>query len=226
MSGCQKLAVDTQPIWHPFVFNPNLHITSLVDHGYRCMDMPCGQPQFVKTVGDTMIQYDLSSIDCGKDEANTIGGFLLNADELEEVELRKPDSVFDAYFYLSDSLRHFQVVNSWKERTDANPYYPFIRKEVVDCYQGINFRVYTILLNKVDSMAIIEFVEKHDARMTKYQNWNSKAGGSFMVRHIPSGLYFDCELRKNDYYTWRNEVNWELSIVSEISYLDHKRPGD
>jgi hypothetical protein len=222
-----KPKIDTSPPWHPFELNSNIDLKSLVEEGYRCYSTPCGQAQFIKIVGDTMIQYDVSSIDCNTYE----GRYDPSIYELEYEEIiqdtissSNSDASSKSETVLTDSANHFSGLEIWKERHKKNPYYPYDIEEVEDCYQGIDWRVFQISMNNIDSIRIVDYIRKKGGFViTEYQNWNSSAGGDFLVYHDNTDLYFRCSISKDEYYTLDSTKNWTFTIVRSIPHLDQQR---
>ena len=209
-----KPDVNHTPIWHPFKLNSNITLEALVMDGYRCFGTPCGQPQFFKTIGDTTIQYDVGQINCdldgGHDNYQLIGYGLGELDPSIEVKNQNSETYRDTL--LSDSEIHDQEVEMWKDRHAINPYFPYDINEVRDCYQGINWRIYTIKLQGIDSLAIVDFVKRNGGYFSAFEDWNAKDGGSFLVNHYKSDLFFICFISPK-----------EFSIIRSIPHLDQSR---
>ena len=159
------------PPWHPFKIDSELTINSLVESGYRCESIPCGQPQFVLRKGDTLIQYDVSSV-------------MTN---------------YPIGFYPYDT---------------TNAFFPF-GKYCLEVYlQGLNWSIYKINFDKLDSLEIVNFIESNGGNIDQLSSWNTKEGGKILVYYPPSKQYFYCNLDQlKKYDTGTNENHWNLSIV-------------
>jgi hypothetical protein len=219
--------IETTPFWHPFKLNSNISLEALVRNGYRCFSSPCGQPQFIKTIGDTMVQYDVSSIDCKTYE----GHFDITALDLENQEIvldtNKVNGLSSADVNIipqTDSALHFNTMDIWKELHTYNPYYPYEYEQIKDCYQGIKWRIFQISMKSIDSLWVENYiVSKGGYIVSDFQNWNAVDGGSFLVYYNETDLYFRCSISKDEYYTWDNEKNWNFTIIRTIPHLDQQR---
>jgi len=220
-----KPQVDRTPPWHPFELNSNINLKSLVEEGYRCFAIPCGQAQFIKTIGDTMIQYDVSSIDCNTYEGNYDPSlFELEELNLDTTLLIEEDTLTKSEIILSDSAYYFADLEFWKKIHKENPYYPYEIDEIEDCYQGINWRIFQFYMKDIDSSWVVNYIKNNGGHIIEnYQNWNSSDGGEFLVYHNDSDLYFRCWINKNESFTWDDTKNWDFTIVRTIPHLDQQR---
>ncbi|MFK7758240.1 MAG: hypothetical protein AB8B53_15020 [Flavobacteriales bacterium] len=189
------------PPWHPFELNSNLTLESLVEDGYRFSSMPCGQVQYVKQLGDTTIQYEVT-IDCND--------YSEAPDQTKESKFTQPKGFAD---YRGDL--------TWEQALKANPYYPWDLAKIKDCYERVHWRIFSLNLGQsIDSLLILNYVKKYGAYMdSSMENWNSKEGGSFMAFHTDSELYFKCSIIFTDYEY--KEPSWQFQIVTKIPHLSH-----
>lgn len=198
--------VDRTPPWHPFELNSELTLESIVEDGYRFVAMPCGQVQYLKQVGDTSIQYEVE-VDCNKYVKKFRAEPEFNGEDIPE------DTA-------TDSSKKAQGI---EEVVAENKYYPWYPEEIKGCYQNINWRVFTISLGpKIDTLALRKYIEQNGGYiMESTENWNSPKGGSFMVHHFESKLYFHCTVRNENIHQ-SEEVNWQFRITRHIPHLDQK----
>ncbi|MGB1042153.1 MAG: hypothetical protein ACPGU6_02070 [Tenacibaculum sp.] len=199
--------IDRKPPWHPFKLNSNLTLKSIVKDGYRFDSSPCGQVQYIKQIADTIIQYEVG-IDC-KDYKGKHTPNMFPIDESEdEIESEKENN--------SKTKTLEQIIAK-------NKYHPWNIKDIKNCYQKINWRVYTIDLGKkIDSLSIKNFINNKGGTIIHLEKkWNTKKGGDFMVLHRDSNLYFHCSIDKKNYDGFKRE-NWCFQIIRTIPFLDQK----
>ncbi|WP_299137019.1 hypothetical protein [uncultured Tenacibaculum sp.] len=203
----KKDKIDRIPPWHPFKLNSNLNLKSIVENGYKFDSSPCGQVQYTKQIADTIIQYEVG-IDCNDykgqyDYSSTLG---IDIEEEDENSQNSKEVI--------TSKENFKTI---EEMISENKYYPWNIKEINNCFQQIKWRVFTIKLGKkIDSLSLKKFIYRKGGRVINLTKvWNSKNGGSFMVYHTESNLYFLCSL------SYR-EDNWEFKIIRTIPFLDQK----
>lgn len=189
--------IDRKPPWQPFELNPNLTLKSLVDEGYKFAGMPCRQVQYIKEIGDTIIQYEME-VDCNNYSRNFRG---LNI-WLEE-----------------------NVYPKAKEIEEDDPFYPFDYQRIKNCYQKINARWYHFKIDKPDREAIQKFVESRSCGVvSETENWNADGSGSFMVYNRKNALYFHCIVaQKDNLNKLKEKPYWQFSISSTIPFLDTER---
>jgi hypothetical protein len=203
--------VDRTPFWHPFELNSELTLESIVENGYRFAFMPCGQVQYTKQIGDTIIQYEVE-IDCNKYN----GKYQRPTEYVEEDESKENTLT-------KEKSKNTQISRTFEEEREENKYYPWKLGEISDCYQDISYRVFTISLgSSIDSSFVRNFVSKNGGYiLSTTESWDTKSGGSFMVSHEESDLHFYCNLRSENYYD-TEETNWQFEIVSSIPRLNQK----
>ena len=203
--------VDRIPFWHPFELNSELTLESIVENGYRFAFMPCGQVQYTKQIGDTIIQYEVE-IDCNKYN----GKYQRSTTYFEEEDVLENTPI-------EEESKDAKVTKTMEEEVAENKCYPWNRKEINDCYQNINYRVFTISLGAtIDSLFIRDYVSRNGGYiLSSTEKWDTKNGGSFMVSYDESGLFFYCNLKTENYYD-TEEPNWQLEIVSSIPKLNQK----
>jgi len=204
-----KDKTDKTPPFHPFKLNSNLNLESIVENGYKFSSMPCGQVQYTKQIADTIIQYEVG-IDCNEYKGNYK---IEMSDIYEEVELSDSTTI----------VTSTKKIPTREEMISENKYYPWEINEIKNCYQKINWRVFTINLGaKIDSSSIEDFIYKKGGNIKELpKKWNSRDGGNFISYHSESRLYFFCSLvneRNND----SEENNWQFRIIRDIPNLDQK----
>ena len=217
-----KPKVDRTPIWHPFELNSNINLDALVANGYRCFAMPCGQPQFIKTIGDTSIRYDVSGIDCNSYEGySNVSGFETNDEIIHLTSNNFQEKEMEVG--QEDSLNTNNEKSWWNDLHEENPYYPYQKDEIKNCYQSINWRVFRINMKEIDSLWIVDYVTQNGGMITHYQDWDSKNGGRFLVYHLDSDIYYDCVIDKDEHFSLDEDINWYFGIVRTIPHLDQQR---
>ncbi len=207
-------AIDRIPPWHPFQLNSDLTLGSIVDDGYRFASMPCGQVQYTKPLGDTIIQYEVE-VDCrsyhGKHEPN----FEFGGDEVIP-DLNEGERTQEEIEQEKLSARN------WEAAVKSNAYYPWTPNEIEGCYQNINWRVFTIVLGQtIDSLFIEDYIRSKDGVVNEHlSDWNARDGGNIVVYYPATSIYFQCSLSRD----WSSEESeqWEFRIVRTIPDLDQR----
>lgn len=204
--------VDRTPPWHPFKLNSELTLESVVKDGYRFASIPCGQVQYTKQIGDTIIQYEVE-VDCMEYK----GQYQPFTEDLPDEEIVTLNSSEE------EELKSDKQKDTWEEERVLNKYFPWNLNEINDCYQKINWRVFTISLGTaIDSSFVRNYVQnKGGYIMESTGKWNSYSGGSFMVNYHDSNLYFFCTI-SNENYNDSENANWLFQIVRYIPQLDNK----
>lgn len=191
-----------------------------MEDGYRLSGVPCGQPIFSKTIGDTTISYDLSSIDCKIYE----GKYVRQSLEFEEEEMLPMDT--NSVDSIQKELEVEEHMEPWFQKyVNADPYYPFDLDSISDCYSFIDYKGYSIGLVNLDSIAIVQFIKNNGGDIV-HQNWNVTKGGEILVSYRNLGLYYRCVIRPMEFdetYRESDEYNWYFEIRTQIPLLDHKR---
>lgn len=203
--------LDRTPPWHPFILNSELTLKSIVKNGYRFESMPCGQVQYTKQLGDTIIQYEIT-IDCEKYE----GKYLPSKEIFEEKNnIKDMQNIAEL-----NSVEKSKIL---EEEITANKFYPWKLDEIDNCYQKISWRVFNISLGKsIDSIFIRDYVHNKGGYIIEStENWNTLEGGDFMVSHNDSNLYFLCTL-VYDTYENQQEKKWQFRIIRNIPHLNQK----
>lgn len=187
--------IDIKPPWEPFELNSNLTLKSIVEDGYRFGAMPCGQVQFVKTIADTSIQYEVH-VDCKNYSKwwNT-----LFTDETEALWKRK--NVNDPYYPFTQN-----EVSACYERINWRIY-----------------RVRMSKPNISKIRTLIE--KKNCQILTDTEKWDDDIGGNFIVYNPESYLYFQCTISKRNSYNNEilEDLDWEFKTISSIPYLDSEK---
>jgi hypothetical protein len=188
-----KETILPNPSENPFELSSNLTLESLVKDGYRFGGMPCDQVQFVKQLGDTLIQYEIE-VDC-----NNYG------------KLIGPSSIFGIKLQTNE----FNLDTS-------SSYYPFNSKQIKRCNNRVVWRYYEISLDSLDIDNIPAFVNRHGGIIIQgMENVKRKTEGNIIVYNFENSLYFDCLLRRKKSLQ-SNEKSWMLTIARTIPFLDEK----
>lgn len=206
---CKPEKVDRRAPWHPFKLNSELTLKSIVKDGYRFNSSPCGFVQYTKELGDTIIQYEVY-VDCNKYKKKYSTPFLADLKTFMNSNIKA-------------NLIPKKANKTIEEEITENKFYPWNINEISNCYQKINWRVFTIHLGKtLDYECIRDFVFKKNGYIINDTiKWNADGSGSFMVYHSDSYLYFYCTITNNK----RNndtENDWEFQIIRHIPSLNQK----
>lgn len=210
--------VDRTPPWHPFKLNSNLTLESLVEDGYRFASMPCGQVQYTKQIGDTIIQYEIE-IDCEARTEQDYEGIYAIEDEEDLIII---DSTATP-----DSTRTSDLESLQPEPLE-NIYYPWDINEIANCYQNVRWRVFTINLgSSIDSSWVRNYIYYKGGHIIDgLGNWDTKHGGSLLVQgDYLSNLYFVCHLSE-EYNDLEDETNWQFTIYRHIPFLDQNATNE
>ncbi|WP_075342781.1 hypothetical protein [Tenacibaculum agarivorans] len=188
--------VSAEPYWHPFHLNSHLTLKSLVKNGYKFESMPCGQVQYAKQLGDTVIQYEVL-IDCKKYKGKYIPSYVNGIEEDYEYDL-----------------------DNTKEK---NPYYPFNINEISGCYESIHWRVFYVNFGEtLDVDKIKNFIyEKGGIIVT--EELDGREGWSGVVYNREDDLYFVCNVNKDFFWNNEKKKTWVFSIIRSIPFLDQKQ---
>ena len=182
-----------KPIWHPFIVEKNITLESVVEDGFSFASMPCGQIQYSKTIADTTIQYEID-IDC----SNTWYNLLLY-----------PNIESDSFHYTSREKNG----KIYKGSIERNKYYPWDIEQVRNCKHKANYSWYIVNLGQsIDSIKVVEFVEKNQASIESSSNWNSEEGGSFLAYSYHTKLSFSCEIKYQNVDYPDSTYNWVLTV--------------
>jgi hypothetical protein len=196
--------IDRTAYWHPFELNSNLNLKSIVENGYKFSSMPCGQVQYTKQIADTIIQYEVE-IDCKEYKGKYVRE-IYN----EEVEIKE----------VSES-NSSNTIKTWEEEIAENKYYPWELNEIKDCYQEINWRIYTVNFGKnLDLEKVRDFIFKKGGNIIM-ENWNMESGGNAIVYYRDNSLYFSVNLSKEEFTD--NNKTWVFQIIKTIPYLDSEK---
>ncbi|SEB49891.1 hypothetical protein SAMN04489761_1060 [Tenacibaculum sp. MAR_2009_124] len=194
--------INRTAYWHPFELNSNINLESIVNDGYRYSSAPCGFVQYTKQIADTIIQYEVY-VDCKTYEG-------VYEPILFEIE--------DEPTELSESETNDTEI-TWEEEIAKNKYYPWKFNEVKDCYQGINWRIYTVNLGEsLDLNKVRDFIHKKGGRIIM-ENWSDDKGGSVIVYYRENALYFCVNVSKEKIE--KNNGSWVLGITRTIPHLDY-----
>jgi hypothetical protein len=218
--SCSRAPLENTPPWHPFELRSDLTLEGLVEDGYRLSAVPCGQPIFSKTIGDTTISYDLSSIDCKTYE----GKYVRDPLEFEEEEMLIADTNAIDTIHKETEVE-IQTEPWFKKYVDEDPYYPFDPDSISDRYSLIDYKGYSIGLVNLDSIAIVQFIANNGGRIVQ-QDWNVTKGGQIWVFYQNLGLYYRCDIRPMEFdetYRESDVYNWYFEIRTQIPLLDHQR---
>ena len=196
--------IDRTAYWHPFELNSNLNLKSIVKDGYKFASMPCGQVQYTKQIADTIIQYEVG-IDCDKYEGKYEMIMYPEEEEIEE----------------ETELKTKYISKTREEKIAENKYYPWKLNEIKDCYQEINWRVYSVDFGKsLDLQKVRDFIYKKGGNIVN-ENWNKEVGGSAIVYYQNNSLYFSISLSKQE-FTESNKT-WVFNIIKTIPFLDAEK---
>jgi len=196
--------IDRTAYWHPFELNSNLNLRSIVSDGYKFASMPCGQVQYTKQIADTIIQYEVE-IDCKKYKGKYKREFFT-----EEVEMED--------FSESNSNN---TVETWEEEIAKNKYYPWKLNEIKNCYQEINWRIYTVNFGEnLDLEKVRDFIYEKDGNIIM-ENWNKETGGDAIVYYRDNSIYFSVNISKEEFT--KNNKTWVFKIKRTIPYLDSEK---
>ena len=196
--------IDRTAYWHPFELNSNLNLKSIVKDGYKFKDMPCGQVQYVKQIADTIIQYEVK-IDCKRYKGKY-----------------KPEIFTDEVKV--DDISESNSNNAFKTREEEiakNKYYPWKLNEIKDCYQKINWRVYSVNLGKnLDLKKVRNFIFKKGGDLIM-EDWNNNTGGNAIAYYRENSIYFQVNISKD---VFKNKgKTWVFKIIRTIPYLDFEQ---
>ena len=196
--------IDRTPYWHPFELNSNLNLKSIVKDGYKFASMPCGQVQYAKQIADTIIRYGIE-IDCKEYKGKYIWEIYTEEVEIEEASESNLNNTF----------------KTWEEEIAENKYYPWELNEIKDCYQEINWRVYSVNFGEnLDLEKVRDFIYKKDGNIVM-ENWNKETGGNAIVYYRKNLLYFSINLSKEEFT--KNNGTWVFQIIKTIPYLDAEK---
>ena len=196
--------IDRTAYWHPFELNSNLNLKSIVKDGYKFSSMPCGQVQYTKQIADTIIQYEVE-IDCKKYKGKYVREIYT-----EEVEI---EDVFES--------NSNNTAKTWEEKIAENKYYPWELNEIKNCYQEINWRIYTVNFGKdLDLEKVRDLIYKKGGDIIM-ENWNKETGGNAIVYYRDNSLYFNVNIIKEEFT--ENNKTWVFQIIKTIPYLDSEK---
>jgi hypothetical protein len=196
--------IDRTPYLHPFELNSNLNLKSIVKNGYKFDSMPCGQVQYTKQIADTIIQYEVE-IDCDKYKGKYERMIYSEEVGIEEVSESNTTNTF----------------KTWEEEIAENKYYPWKLNEIKDCYQEINWRVYTVNFgNNLDLEKVRDFIYKKGGNVIM-ENWNQETGGNAIVYYRDNSLYFSVNISKEEFTD--NNKTWVFQIIKTIPYLNSEK---
>lgn len=208
----KNISLPSAPTWHPFKVDKNLTLDQLVKDGYRLQSMIGGMPQFYKQIGDTTILYDLSNLDCYF-KYNNEGELIYNplpennpTYAIEEEEITPKENVSSKIHIEANSPTSDTLVNTyqhsaeqWRLQSTANPYFPWDKDSIRDCFQGISYSQYSITLKDIDSSEIVQFIERFDGIIQDSSNWNTQQGEIIYVLYPPVGKVYPVRVEKELY---------------------------
>jgi hypothetical protein len=85
-------------------------------------------------------------------------------------------------------------------------------------------RHYGFKMHEFDSLSVLGFVYRHDARILRSgQNWNSISGGTFFVEHDYSQQIYECEVRMTDEGEWQFSSYLPLPIRNWEQIKDEEK---
>ncbi|UTW62975.1 hypothetical protein KFE98_02105 [bacterium SCSIO 12741] len=217
--------IDREPYWHPFELNPNLNLKALVDDGYRCVSMPCGQPQFVKTIGDTSIQYDVSSLTCSNQYYDLVERLLEQEREEFNSEFLSDFVEIDPAQDTVESIDTNKVdpENPFAQEISKNPYFPYIYDDIKDCEYDIHWRVFSFKMDSLDSLGVADYIRSKGGYPFRANPWSPDEGGIFWAHFAKTGIYFRCHVVPEYNYEMDSILGYEFQIIREIPLLDRNR---
>jgi hypothetical protein len=93
--------------------------------------------------------------------------------------------------------------------------------EIKNCYQEINWRIYTVNFGKnLDLEKVREFIYEKNGNIIM-ENWNKETGGNAIVYYRDNSLYFSVNISKEEFM--ENNKTWVFKIIKTIPYLDSEK---
>ncbi|MGD1847208.1 MAG: hypothetical protein ACFB10_17595 [Salibacteraceae bacterium] len=167
LNGLQRPnTVDRSPHWHPFEVNSALTLEALVEDGYRFAAAPCGQVQFIKTVGDNSIQYEVE-ITC------PIEAEISSCDKVSEEKTLEETIAKNPYYpFCINDIQGCKEIISWR-------LYHLKLGKTIDSLK---------IIQLVESFG--GYVRSIG------NGWTTATGGNVLVYYAPNELLFYCLIQK------------------------------
>lgn len=207
--------LNRTPPFRPFEVNAHINLESLVEHGYRFSDAPCGMVHFAKMVGDTMERYYVDVRCPERIEPDVSDDFLAVPAGLDEQEIPTVP-----HFPTADELL-LERRTFLNQSSRSNAYWPFSEDSIAQCEQHISWRTFDFVMQDFDPEALLTYINQQGCAVVDTPLLDPQRGADLWVLNTYSKMVFRCSVAR-----WPDVENppyWMFSLQSEVPNIAQEK---